>query len=114
MNKLNKTIYLAALLEGEGCFIQDRSARVHLAMTDKDVMEKFCSYLKDLGFEFKGTIKTRNNNKLKNPNWSVYYHFKLSSSNAIKLMKLILPYMGLRRSNKIKMLIGEYYAKKIN
>ena len=112
MNNKNKLIWIAALLEGEGAFTQDVSARVQLGMTDKDVVEKYCSYLRDLGFEFNGNILQRDYNKKKNIKHSISYHFKLSSINAIKLMKLILPYMGLRRSNRIKMIIGDYYAKR--
>ena len=109
MNKLNKIIYVAALLEGEGYFVIHRGVpSIVLNMCCKDIVEKYKNFLNDLGSQSKAGIKIRKPAKI---TYKPVYHYEITGQWAILIMKLILPYMGLRRSNKIKMIIGEYYAK---
>lgn len=97
-----KTIWLAALLEGEGCFSIHNKGKyrptltVGLKMTDRDVVETTCKFT------------NYSNNKIhvikhpKNPKWKITYGTSWTSSNAERLMRRVLPYMGERRSNKIE------------
>ena len=109
MNKLNKIIYIAALLEGEGYFNMNRNNPIIvLNMCDKDIVERYKNFLNDLGSKSKAKILAI---APRQKHYKPVYHYEITGQWAILIMKLLLPYMGLRRSNKIKMIIGEYYAK---
>lgn len=85
-------IWLAGLLEGEGAFDAQRGkyARIRLAMTDRDVVQRAATLM--------GT-----SNRLSlhpapaKPTW----HAEVQGARAVDLMRLLLPFMGARRSAKI-------------
>ncbi len=92
--------WLAGLLEGEGCFgIYDGRPEVQLRMTDLDVIEKASAY-------FPGN-KIRHETYPKNPTWKDSYRIRTRGKKAIDLMRLLLPYMGNRRSSKILEILRE-------
>lgn len=107
-------IWLAGLLEGEGCFGigKDRNGIIRkpsitLSMTDKDVVTKVANMFDKNVYIIK-YHKQRFGRKLQ-------YRVKLNDTLAINVMKLLLPYMGKRRSRKIKQIIvqwDKFYHKK--
>ncbi|MFC5598480.1 hypothetical protein [Deinococcus cellulosilyticus] len=96
--------WLAGLLEGEGSFLDappssPRSPRLVVSMTDLDVIEKVArcfgvSYVK---------------NDRRNPErWKTCYVVKISGTRAMAMMKLVYPYMGQRRRQKIDEILGKH------
>lgn len=109
--------WAAGVLEGEGCFsiFQRKTAKwdhkslaIHCEMTDEDVIRKLHSVF-DVG-----TVNIRENTKgrtdfrprKKTWIWSVQNHVGIE-----KVCQYVLPYMGERRSAKIKELL-EYVERK--
>lgn len=95
-------LWLAGLLEGEGCFYANGSTLrpshgcgISLQMTDKDIVEKAASLL---NVNLSGFQDARGNRK---PAW----RFQVCGDNAIYFMRLLLPFMGKRRTAKIKYLL---------
>jgi len=112
-------IWAAGLLEGEGCFsIFKRITRkhkhctcaIHCEMTDEDVINRLLSI-----FEV-GTIRRRDNEKLRllGLKRKDSYHWAVQNKkDMIFVLTKILPFMGIRRTTKIKELLlylekGEY------
>lgn len=104
LTEREKLIYLAALLEGEGCF-EERAAgrpsphggkqfRINISMTDKDVIEwierEFDSQ-KMAEVPMPGDYKTQ-------------YKVRWGSKAAKELALKVYPYMGERRRAKIEYL----------
>jgi hypothetical protein len=83
--------WLAGLLEGEGCFTFNSSPFIALQMTDLDVMEKAT---KLMGCKLRPSKLKENRKQV--------YRTSLHAAKALELMRLILPFMGLRRSEKIR------------
>ena len=101
-----KTSWIAGLLEGEGCFSyrNDKNyASIQFNTTDFDIMTKYISYLRELGFDIKNKIVEL---KKKKSTHKQGYAIEITSKKAIGIMKLILPFMGIRRKNKIKEIIN--------
>lgn len=115
--KTERIIYLAGLLEGEGCFIvrkpknrRNKSIRIHLWMSDEDVVKWAAEIAYGLILRngahpeiyikapVTGTIKSK----------KTLYGFTLNGEMAILVMKEILPFMGIRRTAKIKECIKEW------
>ena len=94
----NKTIWVAGLLEGEGYFglIGNRLV-VKCVMTDKDVIEKLQTFT-GIGNIFKR--KKRDTQTMDPYEWGGGTRSEITS-----LLKKILPYMGTRRSKKIKLML---------
>lgn len=99
--------WLAGLLEGEGYFgtINNRVSgkiyrypRIGVAMTDRDVIEKVAALW---GTKIQ-TLKPRGVSKLTS------YRITLVGSRALEWMKLVLPYMGSRRTDQIENAIIEW------
>ena len=87
-------VWAAGLFEGEGCITfnsrQPNLRKVYIAMTDKDVMERFVNIVgfgKLLG-PYKGTNKPR-------WEWAVS-----KSSEVLRILKMFLPHFGKRRAKK--------------
>lgn len=97
--------WLAGLLEGEGCFRvrHDGSKKwrprisVTLKMSDRDVVDKAAQLLP--GSPRK--VRVCEDSK-KNPKWSDTYECGWYGQAAEDLMVTVLPYMGQRRSAKIR------------
>lgn len=99
MTREQEIIWLAGILEGEGCFriltdkhnINTRAKlRVELTMTDKDVVEHAASI-------FPGTVRLRTPHE----QYKQAYRVSWCSAKAEEVMRAVLPYMGERRSAKI-------------
>jgi hypothetical protein len=88
--------WLIGLMEGEGCFAVDKRnygkreyPRIHLRMTDEDVIERAAN-LFDRGYRV-------NLEKHKSS-----FHIQFGSKHAIDWMVRLLPFMGKRRSTRIR------------
>ena len=90
-------VWAAGLFEGEGCISfdsrQPKLRKVQLAMTDKDVVERFINIV-GYGNLLGPYIRRPGTNK---PLWE----WKVSkSSEVLRILKMFLPYFGKRRSEK--------------
>ncbi len=104
-----ETLWLAGLLEGEGSFCQGSGkngkrfgnyVRVGLTMTDYDIVEKVAAAI-----QWTGTIYSRKPSPA-SPYKKPQYMIAVSGDKAIITMKRILPYMGLRRSARIREILA--------
>ena len=92
--------WMVGLLEGEGCFMvpapsQLRSqVRIDFKMCDKDIMDRAASLL--------GTSAIRVCRTNIKPSYKDIYRIVIGGSKAAAIMRLILPYMGERRSAQIR------------
>lgn len=85
--------WLAGLLEGEGSFTHNGGCpRVSLRMTDKDILERFA---KELGVEYQEEAPPKSH-------WNMIFRCNIYGDRAAVLMERILPWMGERRSAKIR------------
>ena|ERR1041385_5442118 len=100
----DKIIYLAALLEGEGCFVMSRnSPRIHYNSTDEDVVKNVAEMF-HVPYRLMGG-KTRIRHK---EDWKPCYNVTINGQKAIELMMSILPLMGKRRQDKIMEVITRW------
>lgn len=107
LSNKEKLLWVAGLLEGEGWFGLKNTKTgtikgnisIGVHMTDLDVLQKLQDYTR-VG-TLHGAYKNGEGNKER-------YLFRVSGSNAYNLMKSILPYMGIRRSAKIRELLKLY------
>ena len=102
MSKTIKTIeWFAGLFEGEGCIFRNDKKRqllMTIKSTDWDVIQDILKVVKV------GRIKKRK--PFDNPNWKRVYEWILTTRNEIiDLSEAILPFMGKRRSKKIREVI---------
>lgn len=97
-------LWLAGLLEGEGCFDLQKGTypRIRLSMTDRDVVGRAAS-LMDTGVRL--SIRHA-------PNKSTW-HAELQGERAAAIMEELLPYMGARRSQRIADSLGVFRARHI-
>lgn len=107
MTNEQEILWLAGLLEGEGCFIwhvrkDGRSdARIELHMTDEDVVKHAA---KIMGCE----CRTKKKHK---PHHKTPFLASISGEGAASIMKQILPFMGMRRSAKIEEVLDSHNAR---
>lgn len=96
----NDLYWLAGMFEGEGTFgisqprnhNKNRSARLAIGGTDRDVMEKVASLIG-------GNVRTSPDPR---PNRKTMYNIEIYGVKAEKWMKTLLPLMGERRSARIQ------------
>jgi hypothetical protein len=90
-------LWLAGLLEGEGTFDAHRGLypRIRLAMTDRDVVGRAASLMDT-------KLRLSLHPAPAKPTW----HSEISGVRAAAVMRLILPHMGARRSQKIAEVLG--------
>jgi len=94
-------VWLAGLLEGEGCFGVKKGTkggsrpclRLQLQMSDRNVVERAAHFLE-------GNAKTCSPRK-KHPEWSIMHFVEVNGAKAERAMAWILPYMGERRTQRI-------------
>lgn len=88
-----ETAWLAGVLEGEGCFLlkDGRYPSIHLHMTDQDVVEQAAQMFGASSYE----------SKRHNSTWKTVYKMQVVGKVAEAGMLKILPYTGLRRTDKI-------------
>lgn len=97
--------WVCGLLEGEGSFVHKRQkrgsqTRVSILMTDLDTIERFANLV---GVTAKiWTVFPKGDNR------KPLYGAVLCGHAAIRLMKIVLPYMGQRRTNKINSIIADW------
>lgn len=104
LTRKEEIIWLAGLLEGEGSFwLQERpgnrrtAIRVGLRMTDQDVVQKAADI-----FPSRGRVRFE---EKRDPNWKPTYCFDWCGLDAWKVMSAVLPYMGERRSERIRVIM---------
>ena len=103
--KHDDLLWLAGLLEGEGCFYMRGRNRpaglcVRLQMTDKDVVERAAALLDAKVYE-RGPRGSH----------STIWGFWVGGPKAADIMARLLPLMGVRRSSKIQELLQAYNTK---
>jgi hypothetical protein len=111
MTTVPEVAWLAGLLEGEGTFAyRNCGPRISVAMTDRDVIERAEKLLKsawDTGREsriYELPVKDR----MTKPGYvSVVTH-----TRAAAWMMTILPFMGARRAEKIRSVLGQWRESK--
>lgn len=92
-------IWLAGLLEGEGCFTTfDVTPGIVLQMTDKDIVERVSKVF--------GTEIRKTNPRTKNCKFT--YIIRVYGGKAIGVMFSIYPFMGKRRKARIKEVINKW------
>ena len=84
--------WLAGLLEGEGCFYYTTTPSISLTMSDFDVIERAHNLM---GY---GAIRERRVLLGRKRVWST----ECRGYSATKLMRLLLPHMGMRRRQSIE------------
>lgn len=96
-------VWLAGLLEGEGCFDLHKgvSPRVRLTMTDRDVVGRAASLF---GSTARLTLRAA-------PTRSTW-HAEKQGEAAAQIMAAVLPYMGARRSAKIAEVLAAYRLRR--
>ena len=105
-NEHDETIWLAAILEGEGCFdswkakSQKRYPRIRIVMTDEDVVARAAGIIGNGYHRIHTPFQ-------KERGWQPKYEVQTTGENARRLMRRVLPYMGKRRSEKIVSLLKE-------
>jgi hypothetical protein len=101
-----KIVWSAGILEGEGCFSIRKDKRrggliyfnVSCGMTDRDVVDRLAEFL---GGEVGGPYVRKGNRK-------VVFRWDLSVRSEVKsFLEKVLPYMGGRRSEKIRLMLNE-------
>lgn len=96
----SETAWIAGLLEGEGSFIlrpgtsgRRSGLRVSLEMCDEDVVRRAAAL---------SPSKSRVRSRFRQEGWSTTFQLHWGGKEAETLMRAVLPYMGERRSTKIK------------
>lgn len=96
--------WMAGLLEGEGSFVKRKVGglpAISIQMTDEDVIAR----LADMW-----GVKYHRSTDSRNPDWKPCFSCAIRGSNAVEVMKLVVPHMGARRSKKIRSLMDEWEA----
>jgi len=94
--------WLAGLLEGEGCFsTYQKLPRISVAMTDRDVIERVAMLLE---VNARGPYQRKNGTKPVFAATAIGYR-------AERIMRAILPFMGERRSEKIRSVLQAWNAR---
>src|SRR6478609_5202089 len=102
---MNLVAYAAGVIEGEGSFMTTTngySPRVQVSMTDKDVLEQL---QKTFGC---GTIHAITKRE---EHWKDAWVWRCSGNEALRVMEVVYPYMGLRRKAKIEEVRGIWLEK---
>lgn len=94
--------WLAGLFEGEGCFYFRTTPIAVLQMTDEDVVRKASVLLRR---KLRTTAKPL-------PSGKIVYQTETTGTDAIGLMESLLPYMGIRRTAKIKEVLAKAAARR--
>jgi len=98
--------WLVGLLEGEGTFLpgppsNPNSPRIALLMTDKDIVQKVARLW---GMSFHEASSAQ----IKSKGWTLPYKTTLRGTKAVALMKLLQPYLGIRRQVQVTKALRNY------
>jgi hypothetical protein len=93
------TGFMVAILDGEGCFqlIKGSSPEIRLGSTDLDIVVRTCNII--------GHNLLRIGSRVL-PSKKIYHYISVGGRDALKLMRLVYPYMCERRKNKIDEIIS--------
>lgn len=101
----NDLLWLAGLLDGDGCFgfypsteNGNPTPSIHIQMVDQDTIERVASL-----FECDTSV-----NKSKKKTEQDTYRASIRSQKALSLMRLLLPYLSVRRQQKITTIIDTW------
>jgi hypothetical protein len=97
----SQTAWMAGLFDGEGCITYQNKTSVilQIAMNDLDILERFQSIV-GCGSIYKGTTH-------RSPNHNYTYTWRVSDrDNVRRLLLLMLPWFGERRSAKTMEALG--------
>ena len=99
--------WLAGLLEGEGCFVVDRTgtAIVSLQMCSRNVVARAAA---EMGAP---SVHERNTDRTRARGWAATYETKLVSRKALALMRQLRPLMGTRRRGQIDRALEVFEAR---
>ena len=100
----NKLAYLAGVFDGEGSFgywskgakRKDKEFVVQVEMRDMDIVGKFQEFFGC------GTIAYRDSRQ---ENHSPTHHWRVKNKKALEVLKLMMPYLGSRRTDKFKKVV---------
>ena len=100
----NKLAYLAGVFDGEGSFgywskgIKSKKKEfvVAVEMRDMDIVGKFQEFFAC------GTIAYRESRQ---ENHSPTHHWRVKNKKALEVLKLMMPYLGARRTDKFKKVV---------
>lgn len=93
--------WLAGLLEGEGCFYFKGTPKILLSMSDEDIVARVA--------ELFGS--TYNKQSPHGIGKKYMFNTSVCGIGAIEIMNILLPYMGLRRTAKIKEVLEKADAR---
>ena len=97
-----EAIYLAGLLEGEGCFdAQGANPRVRVKMTDLDIIMRAANLMGSTYYGDPGGLAKGH---------KMAYVAQVTGHRAAHVMRSILPHMGIRRSGRIVDLLQAFDA----
>ena len=113
-----ETAWLAGLLEGEGAFgcsgakarPQSRTLRIQLNMTDEDVVRK-AAVLMENAPVYRYSKKKDTSRAIKSTKDA--FHTYVVGYGAERIMELILPYMGNRRTARINEVLALYRSRPV-
>lgn len=96
MRKTEKLAYTAGIMDGEGSIYIRKTTRGHqsseLSVFVTNTEEWICQWLK---FQYGGSVHIMN--PTRKPNWKIGYRWWLSSNKAVEFLKMVLPYLNLKR-----------------
>ena len=96
------------MFEGEGCIhikTKEKGVCIQIQMTDGDVIKRFASIM-DYG-NVCGPHKEKN--KRYKPYWKEYYRWSVvKKAEVIRILNLLLPFLGERRSEKANEALRSY------
>lgn len=94
-------IWLAGLMEGEGCFTWCSSLTVTLAMCDEDVVRRAARIMGARSVRYR---KRNPDRETQRPT----FEFALTSARAAGWMMMLYPFMGERRQRRIRELLARW------
>lgn len=99
--KETEIAWLAGIIEGEGnfgvCDNKSKRFRIRVRMTDEDIINRVSCLFQNKYHQIK---------KVKDGCKPVF-EVSVSGKNALKIYKLIEPYMGIRRRNKVQSILEQ-------
>lgn len=107
MDRRDKLIYLAGIIDGEGCFWRGQckngqgrkfmQSRILITNTNKDIMQWLVE-------NFGGRIQAHNSKRIKHPTWQEYFVWALTSSKAEALALEVKPYLIIKKEKVYKVI----------
>lgn len=96
--------WLVGLLEGEGCFglTRGRYPFVSLNMCDADIVERAAAFFD------RANVQRIHTERHRERGWSPSYRVAVVGSRVARLMRIVRPYMGLRRGTAIDRALAAY------